>query len=114
MSAFDETLQAAAASFMLLPGTEWITYHPRSAAARRIQAVISRMDPEALPGVSGGSRPRLEVLVLNDADNGVASETIDTGGDHLDAALLVGETPRRLRVTEIINHDAGTMLLLAQ
>lgn len=114
MSSFDQTLQAAAASFMLLPGAEWVIYRPRTGTPRRIQAVISRLDPEPLPGVAGGSRPRLEILVQNDDSAGIDSASVDTGGDGIDAALVVNEPPRQLRITEVLNHDAGTMLLLAQ
>lgn len=111
---FDDTLKAAASSFMLLPGAETIIYRPRTGSARAISAVISRNDAEPLPGVAGGSRPRLELLVMNDAINGISSATIDTGGDSVDAALVVDETPKRLRITEVLDHDAGLMLLLAQ
>jgi len=111
---FDDTLKAAAASFFLLPGAEWITYRPRTGAARRIRAVVTRSEWIALPGVEGGSRPPFGVLVKNDATNGIDSATVDTGGDELDIAPNVGEPPKAFRPAEIMNHDAGLMFLKVQ
>jgi len=110
---FDKTLVAAADSFFCLPGAEYVTYFPASGASRRIKAVISRSGPENQPGVSGGSLPAFEVLVKNDSASGIASELIDTGGDKIECAKRVDERPKIMRLTEVLNHDAGMMLLKA-
>lgn len=114
MGAFDETLQAAADSFFLLPGTEWILYRPRTGSPRRIRAVVTRGDASDLPGVSDGSRPYLEILVKNHATSGISSTTADTGGDKIDVAPRQGEAPRRMRLTEIVSQNAGLMVVKVQ
>lgn len=111
---FDDTLKSAAASFMLLPGAERILYRPRSGSIRAIQAVISRNEAGPLIGIEGGSRPRFEVLVRNDSGKGISSATVDTGGDKLDLAPRVNEPPETFRIDEIINQDAGLMLIAVQ
>jgi len=111
---FDDTLKAAAESFFLLPGAEWIIYRPRTGSSRRIRAIVTRRQWTGLPGVDGGSRPPFEVLVKNDATTGIDSTTIDTGGDELDIAPNINEPPVAMRIAEILNHDAGLMLLKVQ
>ena len=112
--AFSQTLQAAAESFFLLPGAQWVTYVPRTGAARRIRAVVRRGGPENMPGIADGSRPMFEVLVKNDDTEGIASDAIDTGGDKIQMGLRINNIPKTVRLTEILNHDAGMMLLAAQ
>jgi hypothetical protein len=110
---FDDTLKAAADSFFCLPGTEMVTYYPATGTARRIKAVVSRAGPANLPGVDDGSLPAFSVLVKNDSAEGIASQSVDTGGDKIECAKNVAERPKLLRITEIISHDAGLMLLAA-
>jgi len=110
---FDDTLSAAAESFFLLPGSETVTYYPALGDGRRITAVVSRGEPEGIPAVEGGSFQGPTILVRNDAAEGIASDTVDTGGDEIEVARRVGNTPKRLRITEILNQDAGLMLLAA-
>ena len=110
---FDDTIAAAAESFFCLPGAETVTYFPAAGAGLRIKAVISRRGPENQPGVSGGSLPAFEVLVKNDSAEGIASGSLDTGGDKIECAKRVDQRPKVLRITEIINHDAGLVLLAA-
>ena len=108
---FNDTLIAAADAFFQLPGAETVTYFPATGASRRIKAVISRTGPENTPGVRGGSLPAFEVLVKNHETGGVASDSIDTGGDKIECAKRVDERPKVLRITEVLNHDAGLILL---
>jgi len=102
---FDDTLASAAGSFFLLPGAETVTYYPVSGDGRQISAVITRSEP--------GRTPVVNALVMNSETEGIASDLIDTGGDKIECAKRVGETPKMLRITEVINHDAGLMLLAA-
>jgi hypothetical protein len=112
---FDDTLKAAADSFFALPGAEYVTYRPRTGLSHRIRAVVTRSQWQPLPGkIEGGSRPPLYVLVKNDAAAGISSEAVDTGGDELDVAPVINEPPIAMRITDIVNQDAGLMLLLAQ
>jgi len=108
---FDDTLAASADAFFLLPGAEYVTYVPASGSARRIRAVVDRPGAEQLPGVAGGSRPGIEILVRNSSTAGISSAEIDTGGDKLRAAMNVNEKPVTMRIVEILNHDAGCLLL---
>lgn len=112
--AFDETLTASSDAFFQLPGAEYVTYVPASGSARRIRAVIYRPGPEQLAGRSGGSRPAVEVLVRNSSTAGIASTEIDTGGDKINVAANVNEKPETMRIVEVLNHDAGCVLLKVQ
>jgi len=102
---FDDTLASAAGSFFLLPGTETVTYYPASGDSRQISAVITRSEP--------GRMPVVNALVMNSETEGIASDLVDTGGDKIECAKRVGEKPGLLRITEVLNHDAGLMLLAA-
>jgi hypothetical protein len=113
-TAFDETLVAAADTFFLLPGAEWIDYFPDGGSQRRIQAVITRTGPDSIGQFDGGSRPVYEALVKNDDVAGIASDELDTGGDKLQIAPNVNEKPITVRIVRLINHDAGHVLLLVQ
>ena len=113
MTSFDKTLKLAARSLHLLPGCEWVDYIPATGSRRKIRAVITRLEAEPMPDVEGGSFPGFEVLVENDGTNGITSLEIDTGGDKIEIAKKVNRPPAVLRLTEIINHDAGMMLLKA-
>ena len=112
-TSFDKTLKLAAKSIHLLPGCEYVTYIPSSGSRRRIQVVVTRTEPEPLPGVAGGALPLIDVLVENDSTTGIASDEIDTGGDKIEMSKRINNIPKILRLTEIINHDAGCMLISA-
>lgn len=111
--AFDETLVAAADNFFLLPGAEPITYFPVSGDSKKIWAVVTRIEAEQMPALDGGSRPQFEVLVKNDESEGIASDKVNTGGDKIELGLRVDNIPKMLRICEILNQDAGMILLLA-
>ena len=113
MTVFDATLKAAADTFFKLPGAERVTYLPGSGASRGIMAVISRRGPEAIANVSGGSLPAFEVLVKNHATEGIASDLLDTGADKIRCGKRVDNRPGVMRLTEIVNQDAGMMVLAA-
>lgn len=103
---FDDTLSAAAGNFFLLPGFEMVTYYPATGDSRQISAVVTR--PES------GRIPEINLLVLNSETEGISSELIDTGGDKIECAKRVGETPKKMRITKILNQDAGLLLLEAK
>lgn len=111
MDTFDQTLRAAAPSFFLLPGCEWVTYRPVLGSSRRIQAVVTRNEAAGPPGIGGGSGPSLEITVKNENVSGIASDQINTGGDQIEIAPRVGEPPRWVRIAEILDQDAGLMRL---
>lgn len=113
-NAFDQTLRGAADAVFLLPGVETVTYFPRSGASRQIRAVVDRSGPEQIPGVAGGSQPRIEVLVKNNSTSGIGSDELDTGGDKIELAVRESERPAQVRLTELLDHDAGLCRILAQ
>jgi len=90
-----------------------VTYLPDGGGGRRIKAVVTRSQAEAMGDLSGGSRPVFEVLVENNSTSGIASSEINTGGDKIELGLRVENRPKKLRLCEVLNHDAGMMLLAA-
>ena len=109
--AFHKTLELAADSFFLLPGSEYVTYFPASGAARRIWAVVFRPGAEPMDGLAGGQYEVNEVLVKNNSTDGIASDQVDTGGDKLEVATRSGKKPVTVRIIEILSQDAGMMKL---
>ena len=102
---FDDSLAASAGSFFLLPGAETVTYWPASGSSRSISAVVTRSEP--------GRMPVINALVMNSETEGIASDEVDTGGDKIELGKRVGESPKKLRITEILSQDAGLVLLAA-
>lgn len=102
---FDDSLAASAGSFFLLPGAETVTYWPASGDSRQVSAVVTRSEP--------GRMPVINALVMNSSTEGIASDEVNTGGDKIECAKRVSEPPKLLRITEILNQDAGLMLLAA-
>ncbi len=109
----DLALEASADSFFLLPDVETIIYLPRGGGNRSISAVVSRPGPEAIGSLDGGSRPHIDLLVKNDATEGISSDEINTGGDKVTAALRKGITAVNLRITEILHQNAAMIRLRA-
>ena len=112
-TSFDKTLKLAAKSIHFLPGCDRVTYIPRSGSSRQIYAVITRNQAKQPPGIDGGNLPAFEVLVENDSVRGIASDSIDTGGDKIELGKRVFNKPVIIRLTELLNHDAGMCLIAA-
>ena len=112
-TSFDKTLKLAAKSIHFLPGCDRVTYMPRSGTNRQILAVVTRNQAEQMPGVDGGNLPAFEILVENDSTNGIASDELDTGGDKIELGKRVFNRPVIIRLTELLNHDAGMCLIAA-
>lgn len=110
---FDQTLQASADSFFLLPGMECITYFPASGASRQIKAVVQRIEAAQIDDLSGGSREPVQFLVKNDSVDGISSDEVNTGGDKVEIAMRTANMPVILRIVEIVNQDAGMLELKA-
>lgn len=114
MNISDDTLISVSWCIDLLPGCERVTYIPRSGSRRQIKVVVSRPGDENLPGVENGGSPHFEILVKNDSVKGISSSEINTGGDKIEIAMRVAESPKSVRITSIINEDAGFMLVSAE
>jgi len=91
-----------------------ITYRPRSGASRSIKAIIEYPGPGAIDGLSGGSRPVMDIYVENSSTTGISSAEVDTGGDKLDVPLRFGLTNTRVRVTRIVAQDKAILHIQAQ
>ena len=98
MDIFDNTLVHVSDSIDLLPGCEVVTYISQSGGKRRIKAVVTRKED-------------VRVLVKNSVEKGISSLEIDTGTDRLEIASRINKAPDSFRIEEIINEDAGFILL---
>lgn len=65
-----------------------------------------------MDGLSGGSRPHIEVFVRNDAAVGIAAKEVDTGGDKLTLPLRFGLTTRIVRIVKLLDQDRAMLRLL--
>lgn len=77
-------------------------------------AIVTRTGPAGLPGLPGVRAERLLVSVLNDADDGISSDAIDTGLDLIAVAARIGGTIKPRRILKIDELDAGMMTLELQ
>jgi hypothetical protein len=78
---------------------------------RTITAIIDREQPGELPGAGQGISPITRITVANDAVKGISSSEVDAGGDRVELALRIGETPQLRRITQIVEQDAGMLTL---
>ena len=95
-------------------GASTITYRPRGGGSRSIEAIIEYPGPAAISGLSGGSRPIMDIYVKNDSTTGIASAEVDTGGDKLDVPIRFGLTVKRMRITRIFAQDKAILHIQAQ
>ena len=98
MDIFDDTLVSVCDSIDLLPGCEVITYISQSGGNRRIKAVVTRHED-------------VRILVKNSVVKGISSLEIDTGTDRIEIASRINRVPDSFRIDEIINEDAGFILI---
>lgn len=90
-----------------------ITYLPRGGGSRSIKAIIEYKGAKPLDGLSGGSRPHVELLVRNDATYGISSREIDTGGDKVQVPFRRGRSVRTVRIVQILAQDRAMLRLAA-
>ena len=91
-----------------------ITYRPRSGASRSIESIIEYPGPGGIDGLSGGSRPLLDIYIKNDSTSGISSAEVDTGGDKVEVPLRIGLTAARVRITKIVTQDKAILHIQAQ
>lgn len=99
---------------MLADSGEEVAYLPLKGAERTILAIIERGDAVALPGVGGldAATPSIRVTVANDAEKGIASSGLDTGGDRIRVAVRIGaEEARTMEIARLVYHDAGALVV---
>jgi len=97
---------------------EEIVYYPLSGGSRVIKAVIFRMPAQPITGSPGGVGKHIEVYVANagtsttdDEYGGIDASVIDLGGDNLELAVRIGETPVQRRITDMNLEDEGMLKL---
>lgn len=89
-------------------GSETLTYR-HGATSREIQGLVNRTPPTEQFGQ--GQVPTCTVVVLNDAELGIASTEIDTGSDGLDVAERIGKTPAARNIDSIAEQSPDWMTL---
>lgn len=113
-NAADRALQMAVGSALDAFSADTIIYQPRSGAARSIEAIVEYPGPAAINGLSGGSRPVIDIYVKNDSTIGIGSDEIDTGGDKIQVPPRFGRAAVTMRIVRIVSHDKATLHLQAQ
>ena len=102
MTAFDDILAADAVNMAGGEFSEPVIYTPSSPSGgnptRTIQAVIQRNPPATVSGNPNYITPKMIVVVANSATEGIASATMDTGGDTITVAYRPGETAVAYRI----------------
>ena len=93
---------------------ESVTYQPSGGAPRNILAVPNRQPPSALTGAPHGTAPMSTWVVANNAITGISSAELNTGGDKLNIAVNLGETPQGRSIVRIISQDADGMEILVR
>ncbi len=106
----DSALAAEADTFLDLFG-ESVTYYPKGGGSRGITAIVDRNPVAGLNGVPHGNTPKMVVSVKNDADDGISSSELETGGDKIALAVRLGETALQWRISALNWQDAGMLYL---
>jgi len=92
-------------------GGEALTYKPAGGGTRAISAIVDRRDISPLGSAPHGHSQRLEILVVNDATDGIAATEVDTGGDMVTVARRIGEAAQDRPIKKIVNQDSDGVLL---
>lgn len=97
---------------------ETVTYYPhryRNAvrAPRSIKAVVIR-NQVATYTPDEQVLPEFEVRVANDSTTGISSAELDTGGDQIEFAARVGDTPTKRSIQYLTEHDSGMLVLICR
>ncbi len=91
---------------------ETVIYRPKNGRPRKIDAVVIRNPPAAVPELFGKMVAAVwHLTVMNDETQGIASKEINTGGDSVDVIERVGKAPEAKEITRILSHDDGMMTL---
>ena len=106
--------QGARSLVQLTAITEAITYYEGGdlSAGRTIRAVVERTQPELYQySVEGESLVvDVELWICTDSTLGVSS--VQVGRDLADVVVIEGESPSRIRIVEVLDHDPGMVHLL--
>jgi hypothetical protein len=98
---------------------ETVTYYPHrfhTAAVRQpreIKAVVIRNQVSVF-NPDETIMTEFEVRVANDATTGISSTELDTGGDRIELAARVGETPTQRTIQYLTEQDEGMLVLICR
>lgn len=98
---------------------EQVTYYPHryhtdaARSPRTIKAVVTRNQVASF-NADEQVLPEFEIRVANSATLGISSEELDTGGDQIEFAVRVGETPTRRTIQYVTEHDEGMLVLICR
>lgn len=98
---------------------ETVTYYPHrfhTAALREprsIKAVVIRNQVSVF-NPDEQILTEFEVRVANDAATGISSAELDTGGDQIELAPRIGESPVKKSVQYLTEHDEGMLVLICR
>jgi hypothetical protein len=86
-----------------------IVYLPRGGGSREIEAIV---DWEEEADVAGTAlSPLIEILVKNNATDGISSNEIDRGGDKVRIPTRIGGSTQDRAIKRILNQDCGMLEL---
>jgi len=98
---------------------ETVTYYPHRfhtaavRAPRPIKAVVIRNQVSVF-NPDETIMTEFEVRVANDSTTGISSAELDTGGDKIELAAKIGETPSKRSVQYMSEHDEGMLVLICR
>jgi len=120
MSLADRILSDAATVFLNSDHfAETVTYYPHrfhTAAVREpraIKAVVIRNQVSVF-NPDEQILTEFEVRVANNSTNGISSAELDTGGDKIELAAKIGDTPSKRSVQYMTEHDEGMLVLICR
>lgn len=108
---FDGAVVQAARVISENSGWEEVTYHCSQPAVQRpILALVDRHHTSLpIPQTPAVMTTKCVVTVLNDAENGISRQELDTGRAELEFPVKVGvaSSIKRHRVIQVVGEDAG-------
>jgi hypothetical protein len=120
MSLADRIVADAASVFLNSDHfAETVTYYPHRfhtaavRAPRSIKAVVTRNQVSVF-NPDEQVLTEFEVRVANDSTTGISSAELDTGGDQIELATRIGETPVKKSVQYLTEHDEGMLVLICR
>ncbi len=90
---------------------EVVTYRPAAGGTRSILAAVNREQPQGLDALPHGNAPMTIMFVKNDSTTGISSGEIDLGGDKIEYAFRIGNTPLQCRIVKMQTIDYAWLKL---
>lgn len=106
MSRFRSQFKRGSAVSLVRQFGEWITYYPRGADGRSIQAIVKR---SVEVGPTGVPAQLVTCSVIDDADIGILADEIDDGKDQVLIALEQSGLAKRREIT-LMDDDSNGMV----